>query len=197
MAERVMIFIDGSNLYHSLKKTFGRTDLDMGKFCNQLVAKRHLTRIYYYNARVGQKEEPERYKHQQAFFTSVNAIPYTELRLGRLVYNNWPNTPPYEKGIDVQLATDMLTHSFKNNYDVGILVAGDNDYVSAVQAVKDSGRHVEIALFGQEGTSRQLRSVADKVIPINRHLVKGCWKQSGGGKQNNEPRKKQTIQVAP
>ena len=114
------------------------------------------------------KEEPERYRQQQAFFAGVNAIPYSELRLGRLVYNNWPSVPPYEKGIDVQLATDMITHNFKGNYDVAILVAGDNDFVGAIQAVKDNGRHVEVALFGREGTSRQLRTVADKIITINR-----------------------------
>ena len=176
MLERIMIFIDGSNVYHSLKKHCGRTDLDIGKFCRKLMEKRQLIRIYYYNARVGMKEEPDRYKQQQAFFAGVNSIPYTELRLGRLIYNNWPSVPPYEKGTDVQLATDMLTHGFRNNYDIAILVAGDNDYVGAIQAVKDNGKHVEVALFGKEGTSRQLRDVADKVIPINSRLLKGCWK---------------------
>ena len=90
-SERVMIFIDGSNLYHSLKGFFRRTDIDIGKLCNKLLDKRRLVRIYYYNAKVGLKEEPERYRDQQAFFASVNAIPYSELRLGRLVYNNWPD----------------------------------------------------------------------------------------------------------
>jgi len=176
MTERVMIFIDGSNLYHSLKNVFGRTDLDIGKFCRRLLGRRKLARIYYYNAKVGMKEEPERYKHQQAFFAGINAIPYTELRLGRLVYINWPNVPPYEKGIDVQLTTDMLSHSFRNNYDVAVLVAGDNDFVGALQAVKDNGKHVEVGLFGRPGTSRQLRGVADKVITINARLLNGCWK---------------------
>jgi uncharacterized LabA/DUF88 family protein len=177
MTERVMIFIDGSNLYHSLKNHFNRTDLDIGRFCRKLLNRRQLIRIYYYNARVGQKQEPELYKQQQAFFAGVNAIPYTELRLGRLVYTNqWPNVPPYEKGTDVQLATDMITHSYKGNYDVAILVAGDNDFAGAVQAVKDNGKHVEVALFGKEGTSQLLRSVADKVIPINARLLKDCWK---------------------
>ncbi len=171
-----MIFIDGSNLYHYLKNYFGRTDLDIGKFCHALLGRRKLIRIYYYNAKVGLKEEPERYRKQQAFFTSVNAIPYSELRLGRLVYTNWPTVPPYEKGIDVQLATDLVTHGYKNNYDAAILVAGDNDYVGAVQAAKDNGKHVEIALFGQKGTSWQLRRVADKVITINARLLTGCWK---------------------
>jgi len=174
--ERIMIFIDGSNLYHSLKKIFNRTDLDIGKYCHKLVGRRNLARIYYYNAKVGMKEEPERYRHQQVFFNGVNSIPYTELRLGRLVYTNWPNVPPYEKGIDVQLTTDMLTHGFKNNYDVAILVAGDNDYVGALQAVKDNGKHVEVALFGREGSSYQLRRVADKIIAINSRFLKGCWK---------------------
>ena len=174
--ERVMIFIDGSNLYHSLKNFFKRTDIDIGKLCNRLLEKRRLIRIYYYNAKVGLKEEPERYRNQQAFFAGVNAIPYSELRLGRLVYYNWPNTPPYEKGVDIQLATDMITHSFKGNYDVAVLVAGDNDYVGALQSVKDNGKHVEVALFGKEQTSRRLRAVADRVITINARFLGGCWK---------------------
>ena len=176
MAERVMIFIDGSNLYHSLKNIFNRTDLDIGKFCRRLLGRRKLVRIYYYNAKVGKKEEPERYKSQQTFFAGVNAIPYAELRLGQLIYNNLPSIPPYEKGIDVQLTTDMLTHSFKNNYDVAILVAGDSDFAPALQAVKDYGKHVEVVLFGKQGTSRELRRVADKVITANSRLLHGCWK---------------------
>jgi uncharacterized LabA/DUF88 family protein len=175
-SDRVMIFIDGSNLYHSLKGYFKRTDIDIGKFCRKLVDKRHLIRIYYYNARVGRVEEPERYKSQQTFFNSVGSIPYSELRLGRLVYNNWPNTPPYEKGIDVQLTTDLLTHSFKNNYDIAILVAGDSDFVGALQAVKDNGKNVEVALFGKERTSRSLREVADRVITMDGRFLRSCWK---------------------
>jgi uncharacterized LabA/DUF88 family protein len=174
--ERVMIFIDGSNLYHSLKGFFKRTDIDIGKLSKKLLDRRRLVRIYYYNAKVGLKEEPQRYRDQQAFFGSVNAIPYSELRLGRLVYHNWPNSPPYEKGVDIQLATDMITHSFKNNYDVAVLVAGDNDFVGALQSVKDNGKNVEVALFGKERTSYRLRMVADKVVTINSKFLKGCWK---------------------
>jgi uncharacterized LabA/DUF88 family protein len=174
--DRIMIFIDGSNLYHSLKTYFKRADIDIGKFCNKLWERRRLIRIYYYNARVGKIEEPERYRDQQAFFNSVSSIPYCELRLGRLVYVNWPNSPPYEKGVDIQLTTDLLTHSFKNNYDVAILVAGDSDYVGAIQAVKDNGKNAEVALFGKERTSRQLREVADRVITIDGRFLRGCWK---------------------
>ncbi len=172
-----MIFIDGSNMYHSLKAYFKRTDIDLDCFNQKILEKRRLVRMYYYNAVVGKVEEPERFKDQEKYFKSVAAIPYTELRLGRLVYTNqWPSSPPFEKGVDVQLATDMITHAFKNNYDVAILVAGDNDYVGAIQAVKDNGKHVEVALFGQERTSRQLRDVADRIITLDGRLMRGCWK---------------------
>ena len=173
--DRIMIFIDGSNLYHSLREHFKRTDIDIGRFCQKLLDRRRLIRIYYYNAQVGRRQEPERYQDQQSFFASIRAIPYCELRLGRLVYTNWPAAPPYEKGIDILLTTDLLTHSFKNNYDVGILVAGDSDYVGAVQAVKDNGKNVEVALFGKERTSRPLRDVSDRIITIDRRILKGCW----------------------
>ncbi|MCL2706674.1 MAG: NYN domain-containing protein [Dehalococcoidia bacterium] len=185
-----MIFIDGSNMYHSLKSYFKRTDLDLACFNQKLLEKRHLVRMYYYNAVVGKHEEPERYKEQEKFFKSIAAIPYTELRLGRLVYTSqWPNSPPFEKGVDVQLATDMITHAFKGNYDVAVLVAGDNDYVGAIQAVKDNGKHVEVALFGQERTSRQLRDVADRIISLDGRLMRGCWKVPQIAQSNTKPRR--------
>jgi len=176
--DRVMVFIDGSNLYHSLKDSFHRTDLDIDRLCQKLIEKKRLVRCYYYNAAVGMKQEPDRYYRQQSFLASVQATPYTELRLGRLVYNNWPATPPYEKGIDIMLTTDLLTHSFKRNYDVAILVAGDTDYVGAIQAVKNNGQNVEVALFGKENGSRPLRDVADRVINIDGRLLRNCWKNS-------------------
>ena len=175
--ERAMIFIDGSNMYHSLKAYFKRADIDLACFSQKLLEKRHLVRMYYYNAVVGRQEEPERFKDQEKYFKGVAAIPYTELRLGRLVYTSqWPNNPPFEKGVDVQIATDMITHAFRSNYDVAILVAGDNDFVGAIQTVKDNGKHVEVALFGQESTSLQLRDVADRIIMLDGRLLRGCWK---------------------
>jgi len=113
MADRVMIYIDGSNVYHSLKSVFGYTNLDFEAFCKKLARRRQLVRVYYYNAPVDHTKEPERYKEQQTFFNRMRRIPYLEVRLGRLVYRNWPAERAYEKGIDVKMATDMLTHAFQ------------------------------------------------------------------------------------
>lgn len=183
--ERVIIFVDGSNLYHSLKYYFKRTDIDIGKFCQRILGRRKLIRVYYYNALVGQKEEPDRYIDQQKFLSTIEAIPYFELKMGRLVYNNWPGTPPYEKGVDIMLATDMLTHAYSDNYDTALLVAGDSDYVYALQAVKNAGKHVEITLFGSENTSVPLRKVADKIVSIDGRFLRGVWKQSANSQHAN------------
>ncbi len=176
MADRVMIYIDGSNAYHSLKSIFGYTNLDFEAFCKKLAGRRQLVRVYYYNAPVDHTKEPERYKDQQTFFNRMRRIPYLEVRLGRLVYRNWPAERSYEKGIDVKMATDMIVQAFNNLYDVAVLVSGDNDFADALQAVKDTGRHVEVALFGDTWSSQHLRDVADKAVRINKGFLKGCWK---------------------
>ena len=59
--ERVTIYIDGSNLYHTLRSVIGRVDVDIGKLAAKLVGNRRLVRIYYYNAPVDQSKEPEAY----------------------------------------------------------------------------------------------------------------------------------------
>lgn len=173
--ERVMIFIDGNNLYHDLKEHYNRTDIDFTKFCKKLAGSRSLIRTYYYNAIVDREHEPERYARQQRFIESLRALPYFELRFGRLVYFDWPRQRPIEKGVDVKLSTDMLVHAFRNSYDTAILVSGDTDYAAALQAVKDQGKHVEVALFGDKGTSQHLREVSDRILNIDRRFMKSCW----------------------
>lgn len=175
-AERVMIYIDGNNLYHSLKDHFARANLDFEKFCDRLAAGRRLIRTYYYNAPKDQAREPAKYADQQRFLEYVKALQYVELRLSRLVYHGWPDVAPYEKGIDVSLATNMLVHAFRDNYDTAVLVSGDTDFADAILAVKELGKHVEVVLFGGTRSSQHLRIVADKVIQADSALLDNCWR---------------------
>ena len=59
--DRVAVYIDGSNLYHSLRSLANRTDLDFLEFARKLSNGRRLQRVYYYNAPVDQAREPDRY----------------------------------------------------------------------------------------------------------------------------------------
>ena len=172
--DRVTLFIDGSNLYHSLRTFHGRTNLDYGKFAAKVAGQRRLVRTYYYGARLDRNRQEEEYRRQQTFFYNLERISRFELRLTQLVYRS--NISPYEKGVDVKLATDMLLQAVRNNYDVAVLVSADTDYVEMIQGVKDLGKNVEIALFDPRG-SRELRSVADDVIEIDSVYLADCWLQ--------------------
>ena len=175
--DKVAVYIDGSNLYHSLRNLASKTNLDFLAFARKLAGSRKLQRIYYYNALVDNAIEPDRYQEQQKFLNALRHVDYLEVRLGRLIYRDEPNIAPYEKGIDVKLATDMLVHATRGNYNVAILVSGDADFKDALQPVKDFGHHVEVALFDPLGSSRELREVADRVIRIDKGFLEGCWRK--------------------
>lgn len=185
MDEKVVIFIDGSNFYHGLKSNHSKTTIDFEKLANKLSQGRKLIRTYYYNAPVNQSEEPARYQSQQKFFSFLHRVPYLETTLGRLVKRERINTCSKckhedkiifhnEKGIDVNIAADMLIMAFKNLYDTAILISGDGDFDKAIKGVKDIGKHVENAYFNR-GHSNQLMKICDKFIELNAEYLKDCW----------------------
>ncbi len=169
--ERVCIFIDGSNLYHSLEENCNRADLDFAAFIAKLTKGRHLHRAYYYNI----LQDPERrgpaYQDQQKFLASLYAVPRLEVRLGTSKYRG---DQLVEKGVDIMLATDLLQLAWEDRYDVGILVSGDGDFSYAVQKVKDAGKHVEIAAF-PTNLSSDLAHTADDRHPFDRDFFYELW----------------------
>ena len=76
------MFIDGSNLYHSLEENCGRADLDFGAFARKLVDGRELYRIYYYNILQDVEKKGPAYQDQQKFLASLYSVPFLEVRLG-------------------------------------------------------------------------------------------------------------------
>ena len=81
---------------------------------------------------------------------------------------------PVEKGIDIMLATDLLYFAWNNFYDVAILVSGDSDFAYAFQAVKNMGKHVEVAYF-ENIVSRDLLETADYRHLLDRSFFAGLW----------------------
>lgn len=146
--ERVMIFIDGSNFYHGLKNNLVQTQLDFGKLSALLCgSERKLIRTYYYNVPAIKEDGLERYQKQQLFFDQLHKTPYLTLVLGRLekrpildlLTKKIIGTTTVEKGVDVRIAVDMLRLAYQNSYDTAILVSGDGDFASVVEAAKDLG----------------------------------------------------------
>ena len=72
-------------------------------------------------------------------------------RAGSIRYNLFDKRLGREKAVDVQLAVDLVR--LKDIYDVAIIVSGDQDYVPAVEAVKDYGKRVVNVAFLKENGS--------------------------------------------
>ncbi len=169
--DRVMVFIDGSNLYHVLSQSCGRHDLQFDKFALKLADGRKLQRIYYYNIRQESDSNPSVGAEQAKFLESLYDTPYVEVRLGI-----WKQRGDImvEKGVDVMLATDLVTNAYNDHYDTAIVVSGDADFYPALQAVKDVGKHIEVAAFDMNLSSESAR-VADLVCKFNKTYFTGLW----------------------
>jgi uncharacterized LabA/DUF88 family protein len=167
------VFIDGSNFYKSCQRNLGRTDVSLSGFANLLVGTtRDLVRTYYYMSRLPADAPRESRESQERFIKTLHRLPYLEVRYGKLVrredecqscgakHERWQ-----EKGLDMRIGVDMVALATKNNYDVAILVTGDGDLCEAVQAVKDIGKHVEVATF-RNGRSDELAQVCDVVTEL-------------------------------
>ena len=160
--ERVMVFIDGSNLYHVLNQHFSRNDIKFGKFAEKLAGDRNLVRTYYYNIKQDQKGRGS--EDQEKFLSALYDIPYLEVKLGIVKQRG---DAMVEKGVDMMIGVDILKNAYEDLCDTAILVSGDGDFYPALQAAKDQGKHVEIAAF-DTNISPETARIADLHIKLNK-----------------------------
>jgi|GEM_PF-1226410 len=73
------------------------------------------------------------------------------------------------KRVDISLATDMLSHAHRKNYDLAILVGGDEDYLPLLQAVAAEGRRIVLWAL-ESGLSPALARAADHLFDIG-HIL--------------------------
>tara|TARA_Y100000590_G_scaffold100986_1_gene114764 strand:- start:33 stop:683 length:651 start_codon:yes stop_codon:yes gene_type:complete len=170
-SDRLAIFIDGSNLYHSLDEHCHRFDLDFKMFSDKLCDNRSLYRVYYYNVLRDQDRNHQAYQDQQKFLGALYTTPFLEVRLGS---SKVRGDTAVEKGVDIMIATDLLQMAWNDLYDTAVLVSGDGDYTYAVQAVKNLGKHVEIAAFSSN-LAWELANIADNRILFTPEYFTDLW----------------------
>lgn len=122
------------------------------------------------------KEQNEFNKRFRGWQTIQNAITNKHdsiefRRSGAIRYNLFKKELSNEKAVDVNLAVDMVL--LKDNYDVAIIVSGDQDFVPSVQAVKNAGKKVVNVAFQRRdcrllpGGARRLNDITDLHISVS------------------------------
>ena len=79
-----------------------------------------------------------------------------------------------EKGVDIALAMSMLTNAFNQNMDVAYLIAGDEDYLNLVTEIKRYGPRV-FGAFLKNGLSKELKLSFDKFNLLQLGNVGKCF----------------------
>jgi len=91
-------------------------------------------------------------------------------RAGAMTYNLFDKSLGAEKAVDVKLACDMII--LRDIYDVAVIVSGDQDYVPAVEVLKDYGKRVVNVAFKTRsgvllpGGARRLNQMTDWSLGI-------------------------------
>lgn len=151
--QRVGIFIDVSNLYHSAKNLYhGRVNYQ--ELIKNLAGGRPLIRAMAYVVK------SESSAGEASFFDALQKAGL-ELRVKDLqVYNDGLKKGDWDIGmaIDAIRMSDLL--------DVIILVTGDGDFLPLIDYLKwGMGRYVEVAAF-HRSASAKIQEAADRFINI-------------------------------
>ena len=151
--QRVGVFIDTQNLYHSAKNLY-HARCNFGNILKDAVAGRRLIRARAYAVTTETGEE-------KGFFEALEKIGI-EMRLKDLqVFSGGAKKADW----DVGLAVDAITAA--PSLDTVVLITGDGDFVPLVQYLQmHNGCQVEVVSFGRS-TSAKLKEATDDFLDLD------------------------------
>jgi uncharacterized LabA/DUF88 family protein len=132
--ERVAVFVDGANLYHSIKNYY-KGVLDYARLLSAAVGDRKLLRATFYIVEKQETDETQGTPSARSFVYNLNKFGY-KVRSKPLVVHE-TLTPSGEKTIshkgdwDIGVVVDMMR--LAAHADTYVLVSGDGDYIEAVE----------------------------------------------------------------
>lgn len=145
--QRVGIFIDTQNLYHSAKNIYG-VKVNFDQVVKECLAGRLLTRAVAYVVTTETGEEKN-------FFEALSKIGIETKTKNLQVFAGGAKKGDW----DVGLAVDAIKLSGK--LDAVVLITGDGDFVPLIEYLKSRGCQVEVASFGKSTSARLIESADD------------------------------------
>ncbi len=156
--QRVGVFIDVQNMYHSAKNLFG-SNVNFARLLAEAVAGRHLIRAIAYVIRSKSREEQIFFETlaRQGFEVKVKDL---QVFPGGMKKADW----------DIGIAVDAI--KLADKLDVVVLVTGDGDFIPLVNYLKENkGCRVEVMAF-QETTSVKLIETVDEFLDLSKQKRK-------------------------
>jgi uncharacterized LabA/DUF88 family protein len=150
-SERAIILIDGSNFYFKLRDIHLHKLLtfDFTQFAQSLIGKSMMVNATYYVGKVrtdGTAKTQELFNNQRKLLAHLRKHKY-HYSLGYLLKSEGVF---YEKGVDVNIAVDMLVATYENLADTIYLVSSDTDLIPAIQKAQQKGKKVVYVGFSHK-----------------------------------------------
>lgn len=169
--QRVGVFIDAQNLYHSAKNLYGAR-VNFGNVVRDAVAGRHLVRAIAYVITSETGEE-------RGFFEALEKMGIETKTKNLQVFAGGAKKADWDVGI----AVDAI--SIAPKLDAVVIVSGDGDFVPLVEFLKYSlGCQVEAVSFGKSSSGKLKESVDDfydlDLSPETYLLTNGAQKKGKG-----------------
>jgi uncharacterized LabA/DUF88 family protein len=181
---RVMVYVDGFNLYYGLKAGYGRKYhwLDLQVLTNSLLRPgQELRAVHYFTARAYNNSDSE---GRQVTYLDALASHSPKVRLIEGRFQEKPQaclscgarwTAYEEKETDVNIAIALLEDAILDGYDIAILISGDSDLCPAVAAVKRvRPRKKIIAAFPPRRHSKDLARAVDAYVSLSTTKVRNA-----------------------
>lgn len=145
--DRCAIFIDGAYVDKLFQHHLGGIKVDYGKFAQHVCGGCDLLRTYYYHCLPYQSNPPtldekSRFSSAEKFMQALSRLPRFQVRLGKLEHRGLKQdgSPIFaQKRVDILLGVDMVELAATKQINRAVLVAGDSDFLPAVEAVKRQG----------------------------------------------------------
>lgn len=152
--QRIGIFIDVQNLYHSAKNLF-QSRVNYKEMLKEITAGRKLIRVIGYVVKTDTTEG------EASFF---DALTQSGVELRTKDIQIFPGGAK-KADWDVGMAVDAIRMA--GSLDTVVLVTGDGDFIPLVEYLKwGLGKTVEVAAFSRS-TSARLKEVADNFITLD------------------------------
>ena len=147
-----MKFLSNNLQYKDKVLTHIRTYYYDGQYTDNLLSK-----IKNHHSQIDDSSENQEHKHkitevlakttksmeaQKKQMEKMKSFYFFETRLKPLQYSKGQGI--FQKGVDVQLAVDLVSNAYLNNYDIAVIFSGDIDLYESLKLVKTLGKQVII-----------------------------------------------------
>lgn len=178
--ERAVVFIDGAYLKFVLESDFDKAKIDLEKFSDILCDGSERLRTYYYTAMPYQSNPPtmderQRYSSADRFISVLKKLRRFDVRLGKLEKRG---DKFEQKRVDILLAVDLVRLSWGRQISTAIIVAGDSDFVPAIEAAKNAGVLVKL-YYSRKSVHNELLDEVDEAFQIDENIIKDSLIEQG------------------